>query len=109
MKVQVTIEIPDGYELACDEMRTPKEGEIFIASDGSITKCAYEHGIFLYRIILKKKACQPEAGKVYMFWDDFGVVTPAIFVGMSEDGEYITADRCSWDNCGPLTDEEIGR
>ena len=28
-KVSVLVEIPEGYELACDEMRPPKAGEYF--------------------------------------------------------------------------------
>lgn len=42
MKVQVWVDIPDGYELACDEMRVPKTGELFISAYKMkvLTSCA---------------------------------------------------------------------
>lgn len=40
MRAQVWVEIPDGYELACEEMRPPKIGEKFIdAICGQARKC----------------------------------------------------------------------
>lgn len=43
MKVQVTVDIPDGYELACEEMRAPKQGELFFYAGGvSVATFAFD-------------------------------------------------------------------
>ena len=36
MKTQVYVQIPDGYELACDYMRFPKPGESVLSSSGNV-------------------------------------------------------------------------
>lgn len=36
-RVQIWVDIPDGYELACNQVRCPKRGECLLGSDGIVT------------------------------------------------------------------------
>lgn len=50
-KVQVWVEIPDGFELACDMLRIPIEGEQFVANDGKVSIAHDDHA--LPRVIVR--------------------------------------------------------
>lgn len=53
--VKVSIDIPDGWELADKKMRSPKPGEWYLAADGSMK---IKRGVFTdlkqVRVILKR-------------------------------------------------------
>jgi hypothetical protein len=72
-KVSVKVEIPDGWELACDEVRQPLAGEHFINLFGSVVYQSHHCGDI--RIIVRKSWQWPE-------WLKAG------WIAMDEDGEW---------------------
>lgn len=52
----VKVQIPDGWELACDEMRPPKQGEFYlIARDEVQCRAAGELHLAIPRVIVRRK------------------------------------------------------
>lgn len=68
----VAVKIPEDYELACKEMRAPKEGEYFISKDGKdeIIKAVVDADVCATRVILRKIPIAPEG---YEFTGEFRV------------------------------------
>lgn len=60
MQVMVKVEIPDGWELAYDEMRLPLKGEMFITSNGSLAECASDYEGGEVRVIVRPAWKWPE-------------------------------------------------
>jgi len=56
MKVQVWVDIPDGYELACAEMRPPNDREMFISERGYVER--FNKGVKLGPRIIIRPAWQ---------------------------------------------------
>lgn len=63
-KTQILIEIPDGYELAENEMRTPRVGELYLMPNGRCNKSSINLENDKYPI-LKKKWQWPSWLKAY--------------------------------------------
>lgn len=62
----------------------------------------------------REKPFEPEVGKAYVFWSETEFTIPhvAILSRGKEDEDhsnYITVNGVSWNNCRPLTEEEIGK
>jgi hypothetical protein len=109
MKVQVTVEIPEGYELACNEMRAPKKGELYL---GSFSKPSESHLDFdetSARVILKK-AWQPEAGKLYRFWHSgYKNIAQLRTFREMRGALYVSRGGHEWDSCEAIDPEELGK
>ena len=108
VKTLIKVQIPDGYELACDEMRIPQEGEYFLNMFGKPVKALFD--IKTNKRVILKKIWQPEVGKYYKFWNnesDTPVVVLTLFT-MSK-GVYVTTGGLHWDNCEPINPEELGK
>lgn len=56
--VSVKVQIPDGWELACDEMRCPKNGEWFLSHSGDPEQANID--FFNSRFPILRKWKQPE-------------------------------------------------
>lgn len=56
----VAVKIPEGYELACREMRAPTQNEWFIDRNGNIAQLIVDNWESGPRVILKKKWQWPE-------------------------------------------------
>ena len=54
MIVQVNVEIPDGWELACDEMRAPLDGEHYMNLRNGVNKAFCVTSDYGPRIIVRK-------------------------------------------------------
>ena len=107
MKVQVTVNIPEGYELACDEVRAPKKGEYYQNVFGELVCAESDHA--RYDVVVLKKAWQPEKGKFYKFWDtDSNDFVLRKFVCM-DCGYHVDCNSKCWDNCAPINPEELGK
>jgi hypothetical protein len=112
-KVQVTINIPEGYELACDEMRAPRRGEPFLDPQGEPVVATFDYSETKYPIL--KKAWQPEEGMYYKFWDkdqqEFTEEKPSLarFIRMNKNGGYVDEHRDCWQYCAPINPEELGK
>lgn len=51
-RVQVLVDIPDGYELACDMLRVPVEGELFVGNGDCVVMAHGDHAI--PRVIIRQ-------------------------------------------------------
>ena len=69
---KVEVDIPVGYELACDSMRRPVRGELFLTLDGLVSQCTGTAINYLtYCIILRKKWEWPKWLKAkYIFYEE---------------------------------------
>lgn len=70
-KVSVKVEIPDGWELACEEMRVPREGENYLAC-GAVAPPPNGTSLFP-RVIVRRKWTWPAWLKArWLFCDRSG-------------------------------------
>jgi hypothetical protein len=108
-EVMVKVKIPEGYELAHEEVRKPKRGELFLGLSDNACIAEFDYSTNKYPIL--KKAWQPEKGKLYKFWKNESLgVHYGLFRGMTSDGDYfVSDDNISWDNCAPIDPEELGK
>jgi len=105
-EVMVKVKIPEGYELAYEEVRKPKRGELFLGLSDNACIAEFDYSTNKYPIL--KKAWQPEEGKYYKFWDiDSNDFVLRKFVCM-DCGYYVDCNSKCWDNCAPLDSEELG-
>jgi hypothetical protein len=66
-RVQVWVNIPEGYELACDEMRLPKDGEMYVVDGGCVCVAEYDWQ-HLHRLIVRPTWQWPAWLKARWLW-----------------------------------------
>lgn len=97
--VSVKVTIPEGYELAFDAMRPPREGELFVNSNGSVDMAGYDHvGIgnvilrhaFKWPSWLKAAAIAKDRGGEWYAYSDVPELDGSMW--SSDDGDEVSLD-----------------